>query len=290
MSCVRVALLLLASGAGSALTLPALPSTLPLLHFNLDKFLLPGESRRLRIVKAESLTALDAALANGDNLLGSLITTPAGNALSTASVLHVREVRRHPALGATVDVVAVGRAHLDLIDFDRSFVGEDVTAFRDGEHAAPPAPEPAPAPEPEDAEAAEAAAAAQAVAVAAKAAAAAVDNAPCWDAPESLERLWQVQAAAKFREELCALDLDAPPAEDLSAFHELWGAENEAEAASQLLSFAACRSLSAFQRSRALGMTSAAERHVYARKCRRKAAKKAAAEVAIRDALAPTAS
>ena len=98
MSCVRVALLLLASGAGSALTLPALPSTLPLLHFNLDKFLLPGESRRLRIVKAESLTALDAALANGDNLLGSLITTPAGNALSTASVLHVREVRRHPAL------------------------------------------------------------------------------------------------------------------------------------------------------------------------------------------------
>jgi len=281
MSCVRVALLLLASGAGSALTLPALPSTLPLLHFNLDKFLLPGESRRLRIVKAESLTALDAALANGDNLLGSLITTPAGNALSTASVLHVREVRRHPALGATVDVVAVGRANLDLIDFDRSFVGEDVTAFRDGEHAAPPAPEPAPAPEPEDAEAAEAAAAAQA---------AAVDNAPCWDAPESLERLWQVQAAAKFREELCALDLDAPPAEDLSAFHELWGAENEAEAASQLLSFAACRSLSAFQRSRALGMTSAAERHVYARKCRRKAAKKAAAEVAIRDALAPTAS
>ena len=277
MSCVRVALLLLASGAGSALTLPALPSTLPLLHFNLDKFLLPGESRRLRIVKAESLTALDAALANGDNLLGSLITTPAGNALSTASVLHVREVRRHPALGATVDVVAVGRANLDLIDFDRSFVGEDVTAFRDGEHAAPPAPEPAPAPEPEDAEAAEAAAAA-------------VDNAPCWDAPESLERLWQVQAAAKFREELCALDLDAPPAEDLSAFHELWGAENEAEAASQLLSFAACRSLSAFQRSRALGMTSAAERHVYARKCRRKAAKKAAAEVAIRDALAPTAS
>ena len=129
MSCVRVALLLLASGAGSALTLPALPSTLPLLHFNLDKFLLPGESRRLRIVKAESLTALDAALANGDNLLGSLITTPAGNALSTASVLHVREVRRHPALGATVDVVAVGRANLDLIDFDRSFVGEDVTAF-----------------------------------------------------------------------------------------------------------------------------------------------------------------
>ena len=95
-------------------------------------------------------------------------------------------------------------------------------------------------------------AAAQAAAVAAKAAAAAVDNAPCWDAPESLERLWQVQAAAKFREELCALDLDAPPAEDLSAFHELWGAENEAEAASQLLSFAACRSLSAFQRSRAL--------------------------------------
>ena len=289
MSCVRVALLLLASGAGSALTLPALPSTLPLLHFNLDKFLLPGESRRLRIVKAESLTALDAALANGDNLLGSLITTPAGNALSTASVLHVREVRRHPALGATVDVVAVGRANLDLIDFDRPFVGEDVTAFRDGD-AAPPAPELAPAPEPEDAEAAEAAAAAQAAAVAAKAAAAAVDNAPCWDAPESLERLWQVQAAAKFREELCALDLDAPPAEDLSAFHELWGAENEAEAASQLLSFAACRSLSAFQRSRALGMTSAAERHVYARKCRRKAAKKAAAEVAIRDALAPTAS
>ena len=66
MSCVRVALLLLASGAGSALTLPALPSTLPLLHFNLDKFLLPGESRRLRIVKAEALIESDSEISSAD--------------------------------------------------------------------------------------------------------------------------------------------------------------------------------------------------------------------------------
>ena len=63
-------------------------------------------------------------------MIGSLLVTPHKNALSTTSLLEVREVRKE-AVGVCVDVVAVGRLHIPKIEQGRWHEARGVTAVRD---------------------------------------------------------------------------------------------------------------------------------------------------------------
>ena len=92
----------------------------------LDDLLLPGESKLLQVQNAEDLAAVDAC----DGVLGALITTPHGHALSTTCVLEVREVRKQE-VGAQVDVVATGRVQLPAIETGRYFEGRGVSTVCD---------------------------------------------------------------------------------------------------------------------------------------------------------------
>ena len=87
---------------------------LPLLHMPMDKcgLLLPGESRRMVVESAEELTALEAAQFG---CIGALITTPYKNVLSISTLLEVREIRRRK-IGAQIDVLAVGRVHIERVE------------------------------------------------------------------------------------------------------------------------------------------------------------------------------
>jgi hypothetical protein len=87
-------------------------------------------------------------------------------------------------------------------------------------------------------------------------------------------------------EELCSYQLDQAPATTLERLYGLWGVEDEASVEVQMLSFAACTSLPAFQRSLALGKLKTSERLEYVRSCVERAASHLAAKAAIRSAFA----
>ena len=94
------------------------------------------------------------------------------------------------------------------------------------------------------------------------------------------------EAREQMFEELCSYQLDQAPATTLERLYGLWGVEDEASAEVQMLSFAACTSLPAFQRSLALGKLKTSERLEYVRSCVERAASHLAAKAAIRSAFA----
>lgn len=100
-----------------------------------------------------------------------------------------------------------------------------------------------------------------------------------------LEQSARCERLRIMQEELCAIDLDAAPASSLARLYHLWGVEDEAAAQQQLISFAACHSLSAVQRSLALGMIDTTERIQFAQRCQLKDSKRAAAHAAAQEVL-----
>ena len=250
---------------------------LPLIHLEMDELLLPGEAKKLKIEQAQALSALDAM---DDNCVGCLVTTKAKNVLATSVLLEVREVRPE-AIGATIDVVAVGRVQLSSISDGRYFVSHGVTPVCD----VPPCetwhgPEQPLLSFPTTGDGVERE----------------EDEEQEEETSRAREQIaacrWQLEQAAvherraQMREELCVLDLDLAPADSLDRLHALWGVESEADAEAQLASFAACERLSGMQRSIALSMVDTEERMQYARRCLLKTSKKAAAQLAVVDALA----
>jgi len=182
---------------------------LPLVHMPMAELLLPGESRRLVINHAEGLAALDAAK---DGVIGSLLVTPHKNALSTTSLLEVREVRKE-AVGVCVDVVAVGRLHIPKIEQGRWHEARGVTAVRDETRGSEA--------QDEDAEAGE-------------------GGEGDVSGPTLLRVRRQLEARAleertrRLRDELCVLSLDAPPAPSLARLYGAWGVPDETAALAQV--------------------------------------------------------
>ena len=75
------------SGAAEECSLPLIVGTME------DTLLLPGDSRRMEITKADDLAAVEAAQ-RYHGCLGLLLRTPQDNALSAAPLLEIREVRK----------------------------------------------------------------------------------------------------------------------------------------------------------------------------------------------------
>lgn len=302
--------------ASSLLTAETLldDEVLPLLHFPWDEgLLLPGEARVLSVEKAEALAALNAIGEHG--LLGALISTPANNALSTSTLLQVREIRKCD-VGATVDVVAVGRVHLPDICHERGwFKAADVSLITDIE-------------DDEDG-----AAIVESLVLEVQEAykererveqLLAEVKRPGTDdsadghkiedrlshgyglqeegaattrfegllnlrsheatATESLDRTLSEMAQA-----LDGYELDLAPATTLGRLHSTWGVRHEREAEVQLFSFAACASLSVGMRALALALTSTEDRLKLARDRALKDTQRMQAQLAIASALAPAA-
>ena len=241
---------------------------LPLVHLPISKMLLPGESRTLVVEHAESLAALDAAT---DSCVGCLLTTPPGNALSTTVLLEVRDVRRKDDVGALVDVCAAGRCGISSIEQGRHYRAMGVWPVRDGIAVTPT--EAAIMPSMGDAEEAR----------------------PGSGSREQLAKFRVALVNTRLRQRtvalfkaLCEENLDAAPATSIERLHDFWGVEDEPTALAQLESFAACEHLSAVQRSLALEMRDTRERREYAKRCGAKVSKRAAAHLAVQEALAAT--
>jgi len=234
---------------------------LPLVHMPMAELLLPGESRRLVIDHAEGLAALEAAK---DGVICSLLVTPHKNALSTTSLLEVREVRKE-TVGVCVDVVAACRLHIPKIEQGRWHEARGVTAVRDETRGSET--------QDEDAEAGE-------------------GGEGDLSGPTLLRVRRQLEARAleertrRLRDELCVLSLDAPPAPSLARLYGAWGVADETGALAQLRSFAACDGLSAVQRATALGMVDTRERLEFARGCALRRRRRAEALLAMQGALA----
>ena len=242
--------------------LAAKHDSLPLIHLPMSEMLLPGETKEITVDQAMMLTALDAA---EDGCIGSLVTTPNRNVLAVVSLLEVREVHKL-SVGAKVEVVAVGRVRLPTIDDGRYFEAHGVTNVCDSEVAQP-----------------------DCMKLVKELRAMEMEHCRLrqrleGDTGRSVATLDEV--ASQSREELCVIDLDRAPVEDLGRLHALWGVGCEASAELQLLSFAACRRLTALQRAMALGMTDSYERLDYARRCLLKAGQATAAQLAVKEALA----
>jgi hypothetical protein len=94
------------------------------------------------------------------------------------------------------------------------------------------------------------------------------------------------EVAAERREALCGVELDAAPQESLWRLHRLWAVASEAAADEQLLSFAACAPLLPIERAKAMKIDNTAARMQYVVRALRRAAKMAAARIAVRAALA----
>jgi len=267
--------------------------TLPLIHLPMEVrgIILPGESRRLVIDKADDLAALEAA---EHGCVGALITTPHQNALATSTLLEVREVRKQE-VGATIEVVAAGRIHIGSIDHDRCFTAHSVNPAFDSR----PESDAGMGQIVDDLRKAAEQHENMRRKLGRKAIPAGVKipgmngelrgkvvptGRVSLDA-RSAERTPLDEACAQMREELCVVHLDEAPAASLERLYELWDVPHEEAAELQVLSFAACTSLTAMQRSLALGMEDTAERLQYARRCLLKAANRMAAKTAIRDAL-----
>ena len=312
-----------------------LGATLPIIVSSINEALLLGESRPLVFEKAEELAAIDVAQQE-HGCLAQLIRTPQDNALAAAPLLEIREVRKRK-VGATVEVVCVGRVKVEKVDAEgRSLVGTKVLPLRDSElkgvvvHAAD-----------EDLVDAVSAAAARHRCLLEKLEEDLYDE-ECEaedDAEECLPKKWPAVhdafrgvvvptttpsnailsskgfgggpqqreqfkegeeeaeeeraaaralelAAERLTEELCSIDLDLPPLDSLERLHKLWGVNDESQAEEQVLSFAACATLSAWRRAQALGITNTAERLEMAQKGLDRMSKEAAAKLALRGALA----
>ena len=251
----------------------------PLVHLPMaDGLLLPGEAQRIFVDKAESLHTLEAAQ---DGCIAALISTPQANALATAPLLEVRGIRRKD-VGVVVDVTAVGRIKLGRVAYTRGFSGHDITPVCDvagsSDKEEPP-------------EVEQMISELRCAAELNESLERKITQQGAMDSTEADEAVELVdlaidQAAAAMREELCVVDMDRAPATSLERLYGLWGVEDEASAELQLLSFAACTSLSSVQRAMAMGMDSTAERLRYARRCLLKQTKKKAALLAIEEALA----
>jgi len=268
--------------------------SLPLIRFEMDgKPLLPGEATELVLDQADSLSALDAAQ---DGCVGALVITQKKNALSAAPLLEVREIRRRE-VGVLCEVVVVGRVKIGRVEHSRHFTAHDIDVLQDEDTTTC------------DAELINQVQVAAALhesmrskleEVTGESAAPAKFTLkppfllsermePVDDRDKSFESAQQLpmdDAAVCMRDELCAVELDREPATSLSRLHSLWNVRGESEAELQLLSFAACQSLSSVQRCMALGMQSTEKRLQHARSCSLRATKKMAASLAIYEALA----
>ena len=272
----------------------AQPQTLPLIELPIDAsgVLLPGESRRILIERADDLAALDAMQFA---CVGVLPATPHFAGVST--LLHVRETRRLE-VGASIEVVSVGRVHVHAsqIEHDRCFTAHVRPAF-DG-RAEPNiylrklVAELRSTAEQHDTIRRKLRSQPLAVRIPDSFLSDEVGALSGMVVPTGRKPLrgtrpgsWLEQECARMREELCVTDLDAAPAASLERLHALWGVPDEESAELLLLSFAACASLTATQRALACGTLDTAERLRYARRCLLDGTKRMVAQAAIRDAL-----
>jgi hypothetical protein len=230
--------------------------------------LLPGESAVLKINRAEDLAALDEA---DDDCVGCLFVTPQKCVLATTVLLEIREVRRRP-IGAAVDVVSTGRLRIDAVDHERFYSGRglskvcDIPAHSvDGALSGRPREIGCSSQRHHDH---------------------AAKDGSSSRLREQLEQAFIDERVTRMRDELCVIDLDQPPASSLSRFYKLWGVDTEAAAEAQLASFAACGALNPFERSLALGLKDTSERIEHAHRCLLHQQKRAAASLALHDALA----
>ena len=226
----------------------------------------PSTWHPVRQQSAQQLAALEAV---EDSTIGALITTPFGNALASSSLLEIREIRGM-SVGATVDVVAVGRVHIPNIESGRYYEARDVTNLMDD--ALPISVE----------------AGTRSSSYALKL----IRQGKLRDG-RGVElsrlrlRLEQMELDERYehmRDRLCSNDLDAPAHTCLARLYDLWGVENEAAAERHLRSFAAFERMMPVQRSLALGLRSTQEREHYASRCKLKTIKRASLESAL-DAL-----
>ena len=105
--------------------------------------------------------------------------------------------------------------------------------------------------------------------------------------PSAAHALISLDVATQRRhDELCATDLDRPALKSLERLYRLWGVSSEGEAYEQVLSFAACASLSRARRAQALGITNTAQRLQLAHRGLERLVKLSAARLAVREALA----
>lgn len=243
---------------------------MPLLHLPISEVLLPGESRTLIIEDAEGLAALEAA---DNGCVGCLFVTPNSNALSTTTLLEIREMRKE-AIGASVDVVGAGRLHMPDIQHCRFYEAQNVTTVCDVPSVG------------DSAGAADADLIVEMCQTVLAASDEAYDEtAKLTNVRRSLEKAELRERTLQHRDELCVLHPDQAPAASLKRLHTFWGVEGEEAALEHLSSFVACEGLSAVQRSIALGMLNTDERLAYARRCHLKARKRQAAMLAIDNAL-----
>ena len=239
--------------------------SLPLLHLELEKegTLLPGEARRLDLDTATALTALDMA---DDGCVGCLVTTRERSVAATTAILQIRHVYSRP-VGAAIDVVAVGRAHIGEIDDGRCFMGRGMTVKRDEEDVDE---------------------AGKQLLLGGLRDLKTQESKLLRQLHQDAEHISFDEAAANLRTELCAYNLDLAPDETLERHHGLWGVTTEAAADIQLASFAAFAEATAVQRLIALDQTSTAGRLKFAKTCSWKVMYKLAAALAVRDALTPS--
>ena len=269
---------------------------LPLLATPMRDALLPGESRRLVVEKADELAAIEAAQKRHHGCIGMLLRTPHDNALATAPLLEIREVKKRD-VGAVVDVVAVGRVQVHAVQSERYLLCRRLTKLKDSDQVGIIYHE----------------ADAKLVATVRESAdqlrkllkkldeaddkdeeddmrgvVVPTGRAVSADEKARVDRLLVKldEAAERRREELCAVDLDRPALDSLERLHELWGVKDEEAAEELLFSFAAAAPLSALGRAKALGITNTAERLTHADAALRRAVKVAAAKLAVRTALA----
>lgn len=282
----------------AALVSPPALGMLPLIHLPLETkgLMLPGEARRLRIDSAESLAAIEASQQAADrsscSYVGSLITTLHGNALAITTLLEIREVRKR-AVGIDIEVLAVGRVRLKEITHGRFFQAESVV----------PAFDTPPGPDVKElvSEVRTAAAhhelmrtrlrsnidedAQDEIDARLPAGWSWTDASGAIDEPTAPPLLPLDEARTRMREELCVVSLDREPAASLERIFDLWQVQDDQEAERQIVSFAACTSFTANQRSLALGMLDTEERLQYAQRCLEREANRMAAKAAIHNAM-----
>ena len=289
---------------------------LNLLPFGLEELLLPGETKQVHLYEARFLALFEEAEASHDSCVGQLLITPNGNVAAVTSLLEIEESRRQE-VGVWARLRCVGRVRVaDLEQTDYGYVRAEVGLVTDGGDD--------PVDEEALSECLEAHAACRDLEIKLLRRGSSDAEGEDEDSPEGgvsglppslaglAEQLGSLgsgaatqvewghevsdvgelsydkplpELVAARREKLCFRGLDLPPGEGLDErVQRVWGAESEAEAEAQLLSFAAAACLGERERATALRETSTLERLQSATAAFRESQRRLAAELALADA------
>jgi len=253
-----------------------------LLPFGLQEGLLPGETKQVHLFEARFLELFAEAEAKHHGCVSMLLITSSGNVAAITSLLEIEESRRQE-IGVWARLRCVGRVRLlEVEQTDYGFARGKVCLVTDSTS------EPV-----DDAlldECAEAHASCRTLEMKIKRsntnAGSAADERVEWGHEVAGEVGFQEDLPTlrdQRREMLCFRGLDEAPATCLDErIQRLWGAESEADAEAQLLSFSAAGCLDARDKSMALRETDTVERLQAAIASFKETQRRLAAEVALR--------